>query len=215
MITSALNRGGPPPEPTGRLRGPRREPPCRSAAGRRKARRAAALPAVACSLAVLGCACAGGPAASANAATAATSRPAAASPVPSAPTATSPAPRPTASATGTTPAPERQIAVATLSSFKVVLTATRSPGHSADPSASVNAAGYTNTAKGWTLIATKTIGKPNEWFWYSVSVCGLTVTQLKPEPGSAAPSDTVTVTLLMTPALGCSGAITEDFGHGA
>jgi hypothetical protein len=105
--------------------------------------------------------------------------------------------------------------VATLSSFKVVLTATRSPGHSAGPSASVSAAGYTNTAKGWKLIATKTIGKPNEWFWYSVSICGLTVTQLKPEPSSAAPSDTVTATLLMTPALGCSGAITQDFRHGA
>lgn len=90
-----------------------------------------------------------------------------------------------------------------------------SPGQSAGPTATLSAAGYENTAQGWKLIAAKTIGKPNQWFWYSVSVCGLTVTQLKPEPSSAAPSDTVTVTLLMTPAFGCSGAITEDFGPGA
>jgi hypothetical protein len=121
---------------------------------------------------------------------------------------------PSASAAGAVPAPERQIAVAVLSGFKAVLTATRSPGPSAG-TATVSADGYENTAQGWKLIAAKTIGKPNQWFWYSVSVCGLTVTQLKPEPSSAAPSDTVTVTLLMTPALGCSGAITEDFGPGA
>jgi hypothetical protein len=86
--------------------------------------------------------------------------------------------------------------VAVLSGFKVVLTATRSPGQSA-LAATVSAAGYESTAQGWKLIAAKTIGKPNQRFWYSVSVCGLTVTQLKPEPSSAAPSDTVTVTLLM------------------
>jgi hypothetical protein len=126
-----------------------------------------------------------------------------------------PAAAPSASATGAVPAPERQIAVAALSGFKVVLTATRSPGQSEGPTATVSAAGYENTAQGWKLIATKTIGKPNQWFWYSISVCGLTVTQLKPEPSSAAPSDTVTVTLLMTPALGCSGALIEDFGPGA
>jgi hypothetical protein len=76
-------------------------------------------------------------------------------------------------------------------------------------------AGYENTAQGWKLIAARTIGNPNQWFWNSVSVCGLTVTQLKPEPSSAAWSDTVTVTILMTPALGCSAAITEDFGPSA
>ena len=128
--------------------------------------------------------------------------------------AVSPAAAPSASAAGAISTPERQIAVAALSGFEVVLTATRSPGPSAG-TATVSAAGYENTAQGWKLIAAKTIGKPNQWFWYSVSVCGLTVTQLKPESSSAAPSDTVTVTLLMTPALGCSGAITEDFGPGA
>ncbi len=142
---------------------------------------------------------------------------AAAGPVRSAPRPTqqagaSPTAVPSASAV---PAPERQIAVAALSSFKVVLTATRNPGQSAGASASVSAAGYENTAQGWKLIAARTIGNPDQWFWYSVSVCGLTVTQLKPEPSSAAPSDTVTVTLLMTPALGCSAAITEDFSPGA
>jgi hypothetical protein len=147
---------------------------------------------------------------------------AAASPVRSAPTAAPPtqqaaaplAAAPSAPASGAVRAPERQIAVAVLSGFKVVLTATRSPGQSA-LAATVSAAGYETTGQGWKLIAAKTIGKPNQWFWYSVSVCGLTVTQLRPEPSSAAPSDTVAVTLLMTPALGCSGAITEDFGPGA
>jgi len=141
-------------------------------------------------------------------------RSAAAAPSPSQQAAASRAAAPSASATDAVPAPERQIAVAALSGFKVVLTATRSPGQSA-VTASVSAAGYENTAQGWKLIAVKTIGSPNQWFWYSVTVCGLTVTQLKPEPSSAAPSDTVTVTLLMTPALGCSGAIAEDFGSGA
>jgi hypothetical protein len=105
--------------------------------------------------------------------------------------------------------------VAELSGFKVVLTATRSPGQSAGPTASVSAAGYENTAQGWKLIAAKTIEGPSQWYWYSVSVCALTVTQLQPESSSAAPSDTITVTLLITPALGCSGAITEDIGPGA
>jgi hypothetical protein len=121
---------------------------------------------------------------------------------------------PSAPASGAVRAPQRQIAVAVLSGFKVVLIATRGPGQSA-LAATVSAAGYESTGQGWELIAAKTIGTPKQWFWYSVSVCGLTVTQLKPEPGSAAPRDTVAVTLLMTPALGCSGAITEDFGPGA
>jgi hypothetical protein len=132
-----------------------------------------------------------------------------------APASTQQAAVPPTAAAGAVPAQERQIAVAVLSGFKVVLTATRSPGQSAGPAASVSAAGYENTAHGWNLIAVKTIGSPNQWFWYSVSVCALTVTQLTPKPSSAATSDTITVTMMMTPALGCSGAITEDFGPGA
>jgi hypothetical protein len=108
----------------------------------------------------------------------------------------------------------RQLAVTTLSNFKVVLTATRAAGHAAAPSASVTAAGYKHTGKGWKLIATKTIGKPNGWYWYSVDVCSITVTQLKPEPSSASPSDRLSVSLLMGPALGCAGTVRENFGTG-
>jgi hypothetical protein len=98
----------------------------------------------------------------------------------------------------------RQLAVTTLSSFKVVLIATRSPGTGPAPLATVTAAGYRHTSRGWKLIATKRIGQRSGWFWGPVDVCSLTVTQLKPLPSSAAPSDTITVSLLVTPALGCS-----------
>ncbi|MGE5289890.1 MAG: WD40/YVTN/BNR-like repeat-containing protein [Micromonosporaceae bacterium] len=113
-----------------------------------------------------------------------------------------------------TTAGQRQLATATLSGFRAVLIATRVPGNSPGPQATVTAAGYKKTPGGWKLIATKTIGKPGGWFWYSVEVCSLTITQLKPLPSSAQASDTVTVNLLMTPALGCSGPITVDFGSG-
>jgi hypothetical protein len=45
--------------------------------------------------------------------------------------------------------------VTTLSSFKVVLTATRLPGGGPAPVATVTAAGYRNTPQGWKLIANK------------------------------------------------------------
>jgi hypothetical protein len=116
------------------------------------------------------------------------------------------------SATGAATHPQqRQLAVTTLSSFKVVLTATRSPGTAPAPMATVTAAGYRPTSGGWKLITTQRIGKASGWFWYSTAVCSLTVTQLKPEPSSAAPSDTITVSLLETPALGCSGPYTKSW----
>ena len=95
----------------------------------------------------------------------------------------------------------RQLAVTTLSSFKVVLTATREPAESA----TVTAAGYRHTPRGWELIATKRIGNSSRWSWYATEVCNLTVTQLKPLPSSAANSDTITVSLLWGPAIGCLG----------
>jgi hypothetical protein len=88
---------------------------------------------------------------------------------------------------------QRQLAVTTLSGFKVVLTATRSPGTGPGPAATVTAAGYRHTPRGWKLIAAKRIGKASGWSWYATEVCSLTVNQLKPEPSSAAPSDTITV----------------------
>jgi hypothetical protein len=116
----------------------------------------------------------------------------------------------TGSARGAAGHPQRrQLAVTTLSSFKVVLTATRSPGTGPGPAATVTAAGYRHTSRGWKLIATKRIGKANQWSWYATDVCSLTVTQLKPLPSSAAPSDTITVRLLWGPAIGCLGPYTK------
>ncbi len=103
-------------------------------------------------------------------------------------------------------AQQRQLAVTTLSSFKVVLTATREPA-----GATVTAAGYRHTAGGWKLIATKRIGKPSQWSWYATEVCSLTATQLKPLPSSVANADTLTVSLLWGPAIGCLGPYTSNW----
>ncbi|MGD0377757.1 MAG: hypothetical protein ABSB01_24670 [Streptosporangiaceae bacterium] len=101
----------------------------------------------------------------------------------------------------------RQLAVTTLSSFKVVLTATRSPGTGPGPSATVTAAGYRHTSRGWKLIAIKRVGGARGWSWYATEVCSLTVTQLKPGPPSGSPAavqwDSITVSLLWGPAIGC------------
>jgi hypothetical protein len=107
----------------------------------------------------------------------------------------------------------RQLAVTTLSSFKVVLTATREPGPAPGEqlNATVTAAGYRHTPSGWHLIATKPIGKASQWSWYATEVCSLTVTQLKPLPSSAANSDTITVSLLWGPAIGCVGPYTKSW----
>ena len=115
----------------------------------------------------------------------------------------------TAGGASASPPQQRQIAETTLTSFKVMLTATRV---GTGLRATVTAAGYQNSAGRWKLIGQKWIGAAGQWFWYSAAVCGLTVTELKPLPSSAAPSDTVTVSLLMTPALGCSGNISASWG---
>lgn len=112
------------------------------------------------------------------------------------------------SATGATAARQhRQLAVTTLSAFKVVLTATRESQFGA----TVTAAGYRHTSRGWKLIAAKRIGKASGWSWFATEVCGLRVTQLKPEPSSAKPSDKITVTLLWGPAIGCLGPYTKHW----
>src|SRR5215472_9732321 len=112
-----------------------------------------------------------------------------------------------ASATGASEPQRRQLAVTTLSDFKVVLTATREPGHPL--LATVTAAGYRRSGSAWTLIATKQIGKASGWFWFSVQTCALTITQLKNNTASPSPavvrSDSIKASLLITPAIGCSG----------
>ena len=112
---------------------------------------------------------------------------------------------PAQAAAQTAAAQQRQIGETTLSNFKVVLTATRvGTGYQA----TVTAAGYRNTSGHWVLVSRQQIGDSGQWFWYSTEVCGLTVTQLKPLPSSAETSDTLTVSLLMTPALGCHPDLT-------
>ena len=103
----------------------------------------------------------------------------------------------------------RQLATTTLSSFKVVLTATRAGGN--PPSATVTAAGFRPAAHGWKLIATRQIGKRGAWSWFATQVCSLTVTQLKPRPSSAVKWDSMTVRLLWGPAIGCLKPVTEHW----
>lgn len=88
----------------------------------------------------------------------------------------------------------------------VVLTVTRGgPGHRLQ--ATATAAGYRRAAGHWKLIAAKRVGKVNEWFWFSVEPCSLTATQLKSSAQPSPPvvvSDSMKVSLLITPAIGCS-----------
>lgn len=102
---------------------------------------------------------------------------------------------------------QRQLAVTRLSNFKVVLTATREPGLLA----TVTAAGYRHTPRGWKLIATKRIGKASGWSWFATEVCSLRTTQLKPLPSSAKPADSIRVSLLWGPAIGCLGPYTRQW----
>jgi hypothetical protein len=120
-------------------------------------------------------------------------------------------------ATGAAARPQqRQLAVTALSDFEVVLTATRSPGTGPEPTATITAAGYRHTTDGWKLIATKRIGAAGRWSWYATEVCGLTVTQTKPGPKSGSPAavqwDSITVSLLWGPAIGCLPPITSNWG---
>ena len=89
-----------------------------------------------------------------------------------------------------------------------MLTATRSPGTAPGPAATVTAAVFRHTPHGWKLIATKRIGKADGWFWYSVGVCSFAVTPFVPATDPPRASNTITVSLLMTPALGCAKTYT-------
>ncbi len=104
-------------------------------------------------------------------------------------------------ATPSTSAQHRVLGTTTLSQFKVEVTATRAPMDLA----TVTATGYQHTSAGWKPIATKTIGTPNRWFWYSVEVCSLTTTEFKTSSsGMTVDSDTMRLSLLATPAIGCT-----------
>ena len=100
----------------------------------------------------------------------------------------------------------RQIGVAELSSFRVVLTVTRGPGQ--PPTGTLTAAGYRRSGAGWQLIAVKRIGAPNQWFWYAVQTCSLNITQFR-GVSPVQTVDAIKASLLATPALGC----TKPFGE--
>jgi hypothetical protein len=107
----------------------------------------------------------------------------------------------------------RQIAVTTLTYFKVVLTVTRGgPGHRFQ--GTVTAAGYQHSGQQWKLIAAKRIGKINGWAWFAVDTCSLATTQfknnVKPSP-PVIPFDSIKVSLLIDPAIGCSRSFSKSW----
>jgi hypothetical protein len=118
-----------------------------------------------------------------------------------------------ASAPGASQPQRRQLAITTLSDFKVVLTATREAGHPL--LATVTASGFRRTSSGWALIAVKRIGKASGWFWFSVQTCALKTTQFKNNTVSPSPAvvtfDSIKVSLLITPAIGCSGTYSKHW----
>ena len=117
----------------------------------------------------------------------------------------------TVSAYGASQPQRRQISVTALTHFKVVLTATRGgPGHRLQ--ATVTANGYRYSDGHWALIAAKRVGPVNGWEWFSVDTCSLSVTQFKdnaqPSP-PVIPFDSMKVSQLLGPALGCSTTYTK------
>ena len=105
-------------------------------------------------------------------------------------------------------APHRQIGTAELTYFKVVLTATRGAGQPA--TATVTAAGYGRSGAGWKLLAVKRIGRPGEWFWHAVQTCSLEITQFQ-GVSPVQVVDSAKVSLLATPALGCTQPFSEHW----
>lgn len=120
-------------------------------------------------------------------------------------------PAATVTARGVNQPQRRQIAVTTLTYFKVVLMVTRGgPGHRFQ--GTVTGTGYRRSGHHWRLIAAKRIGKVNGWQWFAVDTCSLTTTQyknnVKPSP-PVIPFDSIKVSLLVDPAIGCSRSYSE------
>jgi hypothetical protein len=114
----------------------------------------------------------------------------------------------TASAHSVNPPQHKQIAAATLSGFRVVLTATRGPG--TPPTATVSAAGFRRAGGHWALISRQRIGKANQWFWFAVSTCALTIRQFVSAPRTHV-ARSIRVSLLVTPSIGCSRSISKHW----
>jgi len=117
-------------------------------------------------------------------------------------------PRPANHPAHSASAPHRQIGTAELTYFKVVLTATRTAGQ--PPTATVTAAGYERSGTGWKLLAVQRIGKPGQWFWNAVQTCSLNITEFK-GISPVQVFDSAKVSLLATPALGCSQTFSEQW----
>lgn len=112
------------------------------------------------------------------------------------------------SATAASQPQRRQLAVATLSAFKVVLTATRGPGR--PPMATVTASGFRRSGGHWKLISTQRIGRVNQWFWFSVDTCSLTTTQFQGAIRTRRVAS-IKVSLLVTPSIGCSRTFSNQW----
>ncbi|MFF0158786.1 hypothetical protein ACFYRY_14815 [Streptomyces sp. NPDC005263] len=106
-----------------------------------------------------------------------------------------------ASSAATVPAQTRQIASSTLGSdYKITLTALRSTED--EYAASVRLQVYTKTGSAWKESDRVTVGDVDGWFWYpltgSGAVCEFSTASTEPAP--------LTVSLLVTPSIGCSEA---------
>ncbi|WP_371573877.1 hypothetical protein [Streptomyces sp. NBC_01314] len=93
----------------------------------------------------------------------------------------------------------RQIASSVLGSdYKITLTALRSTED--EYAASVRLQVYTRSAGAWKESDRATVGDMDGWFWYPLTgkgaVCQLSTASTEPAP--------LTVSLLLTPSLGCS-----------
>ncbi|MGW6910692.1 hypothetical protein [Streptomyces sp. NPDC054940] len=94
----------------------------------------------------------------------------------------------------------RQIASSVLGSdYKITLTAVRSEQD--EYAASVRLQVFTQTGGAWKESDRVTVGDVEGWFWYpltgSGAVCEFTTASTEPAP--------LTVSLLVTPSIGCSG----------
>ncbi|MFM9610255.1 hypothetical protein DF268_32170 [Streptomyces sp. V2] len=102
----------------------------------------------------------------------------------------------------TIPPQTREIASSTLGSdYRITLTALRSTED--EYAASVRLQVYTQAGGAWTESDRVTVGDVDGWFWYPLTgkgaVCQFSTASTEPAP--------LTVSLLLTPSLGCSDPV--------
>jgi hypothetical protein len=104
----------------------------------------------------------------------------------------------------------RRIAVGRALAVTAALLATVTATGAAGASQSHRSAAPQHRHIGWTLIAVKRIGGVDQWFWYAVDTCSLDITQF--QAGSPVRNvDSIKVSLLATPALGCTKPFSEHW----